>query len=119
LGFDTDAEPSPLRADETGTYTVVCEEMQPIEIRLPLNRLAGPGAVSELSPMLTGISYDSKNGVFCWLPGPGFVGLYRFQVVVLDKNGETSYRQLNINIQPKGKNKNTLEVFKHETQNHR
>ncbi len=100
-GYGTGREGRGVFPDETGTYRVRIQELEPLEICFPVESVAGPGAVSGIVPLKTGSSYDENKGIFRWLPGPGFVGEYEF--VVMASGGGHEYRQrLIVNISAKG-----------------
>ncbi|UCH92995.1 MAG: hypothetical protein JSV88_22265 [Candidatus Aminicenantes bacterium] len=42
-----------------------------------------------------------RNASFCWIPGPGFLGDYRFLFVVKGKDGAFSKREVVIRIEPR------------------
>jgi hypothetical protein len=47
-----------------------------------------------------GSTLDTRNGVFYWQPGPGFIGTYRFIFVMKGTNGPVR-REAAIAIKPK------------------
>ena len=44
---------------------------------------------------------DAKSGTVSWSPGPGFLGRYSIVFVLMDSNGQTFKKSLEIEIEPK------------------
>jgi hypothetical protein len=114
-GFNTSEKHQAAAPRDNGETTIDINEMERVEIKLDFNKnninninnrnnintrnaeWKGFLAVSDKSgsfkPLPIGSSLDSKNGVFYWSPGAGFMGNY--QLVFIDSNTK---RQRNINI---------------------
>lgn len=97
-----------LPAAGNAPHVIELREMTPLEIRLAGNKNTGKniyrGFMSyhgALSPLPTGSSLEENNGVFCWLPGPGFIGDY--DLVFFKKNQLGSWEKilLTVRIRPK------------------
>jgi hypothetical protein len=43
---------------------------------------------------------DSINGIFSWVPGPGFLGDYKFAFIEKSKTGEMKRRLITVRIRP-------------------
>jgi hypothetical protein len=91
--------------NQKGITTIRIKESQLIEIHL-----AGPGrrdgkgfqlVEDRLQPLPVGSTFDTERGVFYWLPGPGFVGMYRLVFVEEKANGEMRKKFINVEIIPK------------------
>ncbi len=54
-----------------------------------------------LKPLPIGTTFDSERGVFCWQPGVGFVGEYRFVFIATDHAGNQARRTIVVNIKPR------------------
>ncbi|NIM16943.1 MAG: hypothetical protein GTO45_33665 [Candidatus Aminicenantes bacterium] len=54
-----------------------------------------------LKSLPIGSTFDSASGVFCWNPGPGFIGQYRFVFVEKGPGGQLIKKNINIKIIPK------------------
>jgi len=58
--------------------------------------------LDQLRPLPIGASFDSRNGVFSWQPGPGFLGEYEIVFLRTEAGRGSSRRTLKITIEPKG-----------------
>lgn len=65
-------------------------------------RFSGYLAVGgELRPLPAGSSFDRSRGILTWLPGPGFIGSYRF--IFLKRSAvELTRWTAEVTIKPKG-----------------
>jgi len=67
-----------------------------------LSRLSGFMRVGDqFKPLPIGSTLDSKQGVFYWQPGPGFVGDYHLVFVAQDDYGWTAKKDIVVRIGPK------------------
>jgi len=88
--------------DENGLISVEIKELERIEIHFYEDTEAGQAfRIKNRLPLPTGSTLDSKNGIFYWMPGPGFVGEYRFDFMETNPNGSISKRNIVIRILPK------------------
>jgi hypothetical protein len=55
---------------------------------------------NKLRSLPIGSTLDSRRGVFCWLPGPGFLGEYNFVFVSKDEASSKSKKNVRIRILP-------------------
>ena len=55
----------------------------------------------QLRPLPVGSSLDSREGIFRWLPGPGFLGEFRLVFMAVREDGVLSKRNITIRIAPK------------------
>jgi hypothetical protein len=56
---------------------------------------------SQLRPLPIGAAIDMERGIFSWLPGPGFLGEYRFIFIKKGPNGDMSRVNINVRIESK------------------
>jgi hypothetical protein len=91
-----------LSPDEKGLLTIESKETQRLEIHFDGERVsAGYLAVGkEARPLPLGSSLDHENGIFYWLPAPGYVGSYRLVFVTAGPDGEMGIRDLTVKIRP-------------------
>jgi hypothetical protein len=54
-----------------------------------------------LNPLPIGSTLDTKNGVFFWHPGPGFLGRYNLVFVIESPGGQSYKKPVTITIEPK------------------
>jgi hypothetical protein len=100
-GFTQGTIPKPVYPGENGVIMVKTRVLERVEIHLlegkPLEAISGFMKVGdELRPLPIGSTLDVRQGIFHWLPGPGFLGEYR--LVFYIKNHEGSMRERNIVI---------------------
>jgi hypothetical protein len=109
-GFNRNGIPLKSYPDGNGNITIEIRELERIEVRLfPV----GTGGLAhllsstgfqviggQLRPLPIGSTLDRKNGVFCWQPGPGFIGEYRLVFIRKEQNDEMSRIDLNVRINP-------------------
>jgi hypothetical protein len=110
-GFNRNGVPLKSYPDANGNITIEIRELERIEVRLfpvgaagqaPLSICTGYQVVgSQLRPLPIGATLDSEIGVFYWLPGPAFIGEYRFIFIKKGPNGEMSRVNINVWIEPK------------------
>ncbi len=55
----------------------------------------------QLKPLPIGSTLDFKNGIFYWLPGPGFAGEYQFVFITKSEGGTLQKKNVNVTIHPK------------------
>jgi len=93
--------------DPEGNFMVEIHELQRLEIHLvpggtPLSLCCGYLAVdTQLRPLPIGSTLDAKKGIFCWQPGPGFIGEYRFVFIEKQADGELIKKMVQVFIKPK------------------
>jgi len=102
-GFDLAKEPEILRSDHDGVLQIVAREVERIEIDLgkAKNYFGYLVVGSELRPLPIGSTLDAANGVFSWMPGPGFIGKYDLVFLRTDDFGITERIPVKITIKPK------------------
>jgi hypothetical protein len=54
----------------------------------------------KLKPLPIGSTLDTDNGIFCWLPGAGFLGKFNLVFIEKDPNGELTRRNVTVNVGP-------------------
>jgi len=94
------------RAVQSGSTRRVVRELERVEVRLGV-RGGWTGflmAGDRLAKLPVGSTLDVENGIFYWLPGPGFLGDYDF--IFIRRNGTTvEQEKIRITITPKFKAK--------------
>ncbi|MCP4219411.1 MAG: hypothetical protein GY765_32550, partial [bacterium] len=117
VGFSRDAAPIiPRTVDGTGSVTIKEGGRIAIHIRKPYSptdkhqMLKETDPVSsfegtmvykgKLYPLPIGSQLDGNAGQFYWLPGPGFIGPYRFEFIETTPNGEKIRHILEVIIEP-------------------
>lgn len=98
-GYNQDVEPKKISPDDNGFINIQSKEWERIEINLGRPGWIGFQVIGDqLRELPIGSTMNSKEGVFCWQPGAGFIGNY--QLVFIDKPGN-KLRKINITIVPK------------------
>lgn len=106
-GYGRDMEPQEMYPDENGTIIIEIEELERLEIHLGeiqthLSFYSGSLVVGDrLRGLPVGSTFDHKQGVFYWQPGPGFVGDYSFVFIEEDVNGEMKQKTIVVRISAK------------------
>jgi hypothetical protein len=109
-GYYLDSKPQPIYPGDRGSITINIKELERIEISLcegtgglaPLLGCTGFLEVgSQLRNLPCGSTLDSKNGVFYWQPGPGYLGKYRLIFITREKTGKLTKKYITIKINPK------------------
>jgi hypothetical protein len=109
-GFDRNEVPLKRYPDEKGNITIEIQELEPLEVRLFLEGTGGLDHLlsctgfqvvgSRFRPLPPGTYLDRKRGIFYWLPGPAFIGEYRFVFIRKEQNSEVARININIKIKP-------------------
>jgi trimeric autotransporter adhesin len=86
-GFKTDAVPTLLQPDDSGTIRIEIGEVDRVELNLGHTAsIKGYSVVGkDLQPLPIGSTLDAQNGTFSWMPGPGFLGEYEFVFLIVPK----------------------------------
>jgi M6 family metalloprotease-like protein len=106
-GFGKNIEAREIYHNEDDFIKIEIRELQRIELDFSDgmandSQIFGYLAVgNEIYPLPIGTTLESKRGKFCWLPGPGFVGEYRFIFIEKRKNAEMSRKNIIVKILPK------------------
>lgn len=98
-GFDKTKRFQPVSPDKKGNIHVETRELQRIEINM-----GGEVDIVSVKPvgmLPIGSVMDTKKGVFCWMPGPGFIGKYSFEFIETDRGGKEYKRTVDIRILPR------------------
>ncbi len=93
---------SGIYPDENGVFTIELNELERLEVHFcqftTLVSFTGGMVVGDRSrPLPTGSTLD-RNGIFYWIPGPGFIGRYKF-IFESPKTGEKCF--LMVTVKPK------------------
>jgi hypothetical protein len=99
-GCNPDAEPMAVYPDDEGVITIKIKELERVEIHLFESTLNVEPRTLNISFLPIGSTLDRKNGVFCWQPGPGFIGEYEFVFLCKTGNGEMKEKNFIIKIRP-------------------
>jgi hypothetical protein len=94
-GFNRNGLPLKNYPDKNGNRTIEIKELEHLETRLFPEGAAGLAPLcrgyqligDRLTSLPIGSTLDTEKGVFCWQPGPGFVGEYTFDFVLGVKQG--------------------------------
>ncbi|MGD2088080.1 MAG: hypothetical protein PVH61_18010 [Candidatus Aminicenantes bacterium] len=104
--------------DETGNINIEIKELERIEVQLfegtrglaplsnshglpPNNRIGFQVVGDQLRALPIGSTFNPQKGIFSWIPGPGFVGTYRFVFLEKMQNRQWSKTFITVNILPK------------------
>jgi|GEM_PF-552795 len=99
-GYNPNAEPFVIYPDDEGIITIEIKELERLEIHLFEPTLNVEPRTLNTSWLPIGSTLDRERGVFCWQPGPGFIGDYCFVFIRKEQNGEISQINLNVRINP-------------------
>jgi hypothetical protein len=118
-GYNQNIEPKIIYPDSNGNITIEIKELQRLEVHFPgeTRGFASLSASSECESSTSipagfqligerpaalpiGSFLDSKNGIFSWQPGPGYLGDY--ELVFIEKIGNELNRKLiTVRIKPR------------------
>jgi hypothetical protein len=89
-----------FRGEAQESSRIAIDELERVEIQLS-NPLAGYLEVGgKLKPLPIGSTLDTDKGIFCWLPGAGFLGKFNLVFIEKDPNGELTRRNVTVNVGP-------------------
>ncbi|MGD2093305.1 MAG: BACON domain-containing protein [Candidatus Aminicenantes bacterium] len=99
-GCDENKAPENILPDDKGVVSIKIKELERVEIHLEgTSDYTGHQVVgNQLKRLPIGSFLDAKQGIFCWTPGPGFVGVYE---LVFINRSKKRLQRVNINILPK------------------
>ena len=107
-GYALNKECKQLNMNELNRFTIESKELERIEIHL--SRDKEEKSVCEnrgylisgeiLKPLPPGSTFDKKENIFYWQPGPGFSGKYEFVFIRKDENGKEMIRYIDVKINP-------------------
>ena len=122
-GYNQNLNPHKRFPDETGNIFIEIEELERLEVQLfegtgglaplsnaPLPDFPGPPTNNrmgflvvgdQLRTLPIGSTFNPQRGIFSWMPGPAFVGTYRFVFIEEKQNSEWSKTFITVNILPK------------------
>ena len=76
-GYNPEIAPKTLYPDENGQITIKLRELERVEIQLSNNHWKGYQVIgSQLRSLPIGSFLDAETGIFSWIPGPGYYGMY-------------------------------------------
>lgn len=101
-GFGAEGSFEPAFPDDQGVVEVVVEEDGLVEVRLGSSgSMKGYMVVGdELRPLPPGATLDPVNGMFSWMPGPGFLGRYDLVFISQAAEGFPVKRRVAVRIVP-------------------
>jgi hypothetical protein len=106
-GYNRDIDPQILYPDDSGNITIEINELERIEIYLPgafeslsIERYGYQVIGDRLKALPIGSSFNAREGVFSWQPGPGFLGVYELIFITRTGSGEIERKQITIKISP-------------------
>jgi hypothetical protein len=104
-GYNQYIEPGIIYPDDSGDITIEIKELQRLEVWLSEGTrglvMGGFQLIGDCPATLPiGSFLDSKNGIFSWVPGPGFLGDYKFAFIEKSKTGEMKRRLITVRIRP-------------------
>jgi hypothetical protein len=87
------------RSEENVSYFEI-EELGRVEINLSqAEMIDGYFVVGDrLRTLPIGSTLDKEKGIFYWQPGPGFLGTYRFEFLLTDREGTINKKILEIKV---------------------
>ena len=103
-GFDEAVGPEEIFPDEQGLIRITTRETDRVEINFSNNRsdiyqISGYMMVGDqIRSLPIGTTLKPGEGTFCWQPGPGFCGEYRFIFLFREKGRELPTKQKTIVI---------------------
>lgn len=94
-GFDRNAPEQLKQPDEQGIVRVQIRELERLELNVFAagtdKRLLIPGGT-----MPAGSSLEPEKGIYRWMPGPGFIGLYH--LILNIKKADNTFRRLHLEV---------------------
>jgi hypothetical protein len=116
-GYKQNITPHERYPGESGNITIAIKELERLEIHFsgetrgsgPLSTFPGPHANKRMGYLVVGRQLralppgsvlDIEGGIFYWMPGPGFVGTYRFVFLEGKPDGEWRKIFITVNILP-------------------
>jgi hypothetical protein len=104
-GFNNLSESTIGYPDPSGDINIKIKELERVEIDLGYhNGFAWKGFLKneeKLKLLPIGSSLNKRTGIFSWIPGPGFYGLYNFVFIRHGRKGILEKIFVNIQIKPK------------------
>jgi hypothetical protein len=102
-GYNRNIRPHKRFPDEYGNITVKIKELERLEIDFgTAANVCGFQMVGHrLRELPIGSFFDSQKGIFCWQPGPGFVGRYQLVFIEITPAGEMRKRIITTHILPR------------------
>jgi hypothetical protein len=100
MGYNLEASPD-IQRDEQGKIDIQIQEIEPVEIRFKTNTgdpvtYFGWGK-EEWEALPLGTTFQHDEGIFSWIPSPGFHGTFVFHFAYTD--GTTISRPLEVRVQ--------------------
>ncbi len=86
-GFDLQTAYAPLAVNADGVPQVWIPELGRVELQVPGVESGALLVTGEVRALPIGVGIDSERGLVSWVPGPGFLGSYRFLLLVQGSRG--------------------------------
>jgi PKD repeat protein len=105
-GFSLQAV-SERKRDVAGVREIVIEELEPMKIVLNSDGIQGliyrgwEGDADKQRNLPIGSTLDNKEGVFSWIPTPGFIGTYSLNFVAENGSDRSDPVQIKVTVVPK------------------
>jgi len=96
--------PQQVYPESSGICNVRIKELECVKIRFHSDFKVSSAYMmvgQRFKPSPIGSTLDKETGVFHWMPGPGFNGLYRLVFILQEPNGELRQKRIHIRIDPK------------------
>ena len=90
-----------IQSDEKNIVKIEIRELERMELIISNVEAGYMLAGNKIHPLPVGSTLDTQNGIFSWIPGPGFFGNYRMVFVVKGQNGDLSKQEILVSIIPK------------------
>ena len=100
-GYGRNIQSKIMQSGVENRLRIAIRELEQIECHIPNVETGYLIAGNKVHPLPVGSKLYTKNGLFRWIPGPGFYGDYRLVFVVKDQNGALSKIEIIVNIFPK------------------
>ena len=103
-GYKDNELPREVFPENDGIAFIQCRELERIELQVSQsgNKIKGFLVVgSSLKPLPIGSTIDETTGTFNWIPGPGFIGNYRFIFIETSENDLRLRKDIMVKIVPR------------------
>jgi PKD repeat protein len=104
MGYTLETKPD-IQSDEQGKTEIQVEEMEPVEIRFKTNT-EGPltffgWGEEEWETLPLGTTLKREEGIFYWIPPPGFLGAFVFHFAYTDGTTISQPIEVRVQVTPK------------------
>jgi hypothetical protein len=95
-----DSKTQTVYPGDNGDIFIEIKELERLEIHFFDDENS---TVSTAAPLPIGSTLDTKQGIFYWQPGPGFMGEHRLVFITRQGDNEMYRKQVTIDIRPRGR----------------